>query len=95
MRRINFITSAHPTSPNRLNLHGRGIDAIGPFEIEGELDRETGKATMSKRYADENGGWDWDWSCVMTPFGFVGSWGKEFHRAGWFWLWKRSWSKSD
>ena len=63
-------------------------DRLGFGKIEGSVDRRSGKVPLSMAPAEE-GTWssDWHWSCLMTPFGIVGSYGDDL-LGGWVWLWK-------
>jgi hypothetical protein len=86
MSGIRFSTSRAAADPRRLSLASDGVDGVGPFHLSGEVDPETRSIVMTKRYH----GFGWNWYCVMTPYGIVGSWGEEFW-GGWLWLWKTSW----
>ncbi|CAD6574884.1 MAG: hypothetical protein ASARMPRED_006960 [Alectoria sarmentosa] len=88
MHSIRFVATANSDSPTTLNLHGVGTDGIGSFDLDGKLVPETGQVLLKKVY------WasiTWDWACMMTPMGIVGSWGRSNY-GGWVWLWKTGWT---
>ena len=88
MHSIRFVATANSDSPTTLNLHGVGKDGIGDFDLDGKLVPETGQVLLKKRY------WvsiTWDWACMMTPMGIVGTWGRSNY-GGWVWLWKTGWT---
>ena len=98
MRGIRFMATPFRTGnlENRLKLYTNGVDNpatdnVGPFGLDGQVSQETGKLTLTKRYSAS---FVWDWHCVVTPFGIVGTWGGSGVRrvGGWVWLWKASWS---
>jgi len=69
------------------------LDAVGRFNLSGQIDSSTGKFTMTKHYT---AGFSWPWEGAMTPFGFVGQWGRlGSQRSGFFWLYNRSWCERD
>ena len=90
MHSIRFVAYAQcGGDPTVLTLQGTGEDAVGAFDLEGKLAPETGNINLRKTYS--GGDPVWDWVCVMTPVGIVGSWGEgEF--GGWIWLWKTGWT---
>ncbi|KAF4554746.1 Hypothetical protein D9617_3g018140 [Elsinoe fawcettii] len=65
-------------------------DARGTFDLAGEIDPQSGIASITKQY---RGGLAWPWRPVMTPFGLVSSWGHPTW-GGWVWLWKKEWSET-
>ena len=85
---IRFQTTCQPATraSNVLDLYSPGIDSIGSFNINGSLDRTTGKITANKTYIRYTH-LCWSWTCLVTPFGIVGVWGSD-HWGGWLWLWK-------
>ena len=94
MHGIRFVATAQCGDPIVLSLQGTGKDAIAAFDLEGKLNPETGNISLSKRYS---GGYlTWDWVCIMTPAGIVGSWGQQRSEGGryggWIWLWKTGWT---
>jgi hypothetical protein len=88
---IRFVTRRSNVNSTTLGLSAAGVDSIGGFSLHGEIDVESGVATMRKQYVT---GTAWDWHCVMTPFGIVGSWGRQ-RFGGWFWLWKANWASRN
>jgi hypothetical protein len=93
MSRIRFVTSRHSADSRTLGLSADGIDSVGSFHLQGEINSETGRVIIRKEY-NHGVPWAWDWFSIMTPFGIVGSWGRQ-DWGGWFWLWKTSWSGGD
>lgn len=78
-----------PPDSNWYPISGNGIDAVGKFNLLGEV-RKSNKIFFTKQYATHR----WVWKCTMTPFGMVGNWyySEQDQRAlGAVWLWKRSW----
>ena len=73
-----------------LQLTSKGQDGVGPFTLTGRVSGTTGLLLMNKVY--EGGHPTWNWKGALTPFGIAGSWG-DMSFGGWFWLWKRAWSK--
>jgi hypothetical protein len=71
-------------------LKASGTDNVGGFTLEGTVN-ESGKVKLRKTYIGQDIYWVWDAS--MTPFGIVGTWGRETLPYGDFWLWKREWSQ--
>ena len=92
MHGIRFIATAQCGDPTVISLHGTGADAIGAFDIEGQIAPETGNMNLRKTYS--GGDPAWDWICIMTPVGIVGSWGQRDF-GGWIWLWKTSWTANQ
>jgi hypothetical protein len=80
----------HEEETGSLKLSGRGRDGCGGFQLNGRVGTTTGLVFMEKNY--DGGSPRWWWSAALTPFGIVGSWGG-LTWGGWFWLWKRAWSK--
>jgi hypothetical protein len=93
MTGIRFVTSSRAYDPRKSGLSADGIDGIGAFHLQGEIDSDTGRILMRKQYSVGRG-WGWDWFSMMTPFGIVGSWGSSAS-GGWFWLWKTKWQDGD
>ena len=87
MRGIHFTTRRDPEFPKLVFLKGSGSDRVGPFDVEGCVSDEDGLCDMSKIYGPHL---MWHWQTFMTPFGLVGTWGKDGW-GGWVWLWKASW----
>ena len=92
MHGIRFVTTAQFSDPTVLSLQGTGEDAIGAFDLEGKIARETGNINLRKTYS--GGHPTWDWLCIMTPVGIVGSWGRGAY-GGWIWLWKTGWTANQ
>ena len=92
MHGIHFVATAQHGDPTILSLQGSGEDAIGAFDLEGKLASKTGNINMRKTYS--GGSPAWDWVCIMTPVGIVGSWGQEDF-GGWIWLWKTGWTANQ
>ena len=92
MHGIRFVATAQRGDPTVLSLQGSGEDDIGTFDLEGKLASETGNINLRKTYS--GGSPAWDWVCIMTPVGFVGSWGQEAF-GGWVWLWKTGWTANQ
>lgn len=90
MRGIHFVVTANTDGRGLLVLQSRGEDSVGTFDLEGILAPETGYIAMSKTYS--GGSPMWDWFCVMTSVGIVGSWGGGGTYGGGIWLWKTSWT---
>lgn len=89
MHGIRFATTTNSDSSATIDLHATGEDGVGTFSLDGKLLPVTGQMTFTKRYF---GGFPkWDWACLMTPVGIVGSWGPNGY-GGWIWLWKTGWS---
>lgn len=93
MTGIRFVACEHDTEPKRLFLVAAGIDSVGSFHLQGDIDSETGKVMIMKQYSNGDH-WSWAWHCLMTPFGIVGSWGSR-EWGGWLWLWKTDWLGAD
>ena len=89
MHGIRFVGTTNSDSTTTLNLRGTGEDAVGAFDLEGKLAPETGHLVLRKTYS--GGSPVWDWVCIMTPVGIVGSWGEDIY-GGWIWLWKTGWT---
>ena len=90
MHGIHFVVTTQCSGdPTVLSLQGTGEDAIGAFDLEGKLAPQTGEINLRKTYS--GGDPAWDWVCIMTPLGIVGSWGTEEY-GGWIWLWKTGWT---
>ena len=89
MHGIQFVATPQGGSSRTLKLRATGEDGIQAFDLEGEIVSETGRITLEKRYL--GGHPTWDWVCMMTPMGIVGSWGRN-HFGGWIWLWKVGWT---
>ena len=92
MHGIRFVATAQCGDPTVLSLQGSGEDDIGTFDLEGKLASETGNINLRKTYS--GGSPAWDWVCIMTPVGIVGSWGQEAF-GGWIWLWKTGWTANQ
>ena len=92
MHGIRFIATAQCGDPTVISLHGTGEDAIGAFDLEGKITPETGNINLRKTYS--GGDPAWDWVCIMTPVGIVGSWGQRAY-GGWIWLWKTGWTANQ
>ena len=77
------------SSIDNRRVHAAGMDGVGSFYLDGLIVPD-GKVRLPKRY---HRGPVWRWTCVVTPFGIVGTWGGfNLHSVnGWFWLWKASW----
>lgn len=84
MRGMRFVVSDDPERSWQ-NLQAYGDDGIGTFSLSGRLASDTGEFRMVKAYTD--GTLEWNWTCMMSPFGIVGSWGTN-SLGGWLWLWK-------
>ncbi|MCJ1456474.1 hypothetical protein MMC28_006835 [Mycoblastus sanguinarius] len=91
MHGIRFKATANNDNPATLKLHSSGKDSVAPFDLEGLIVQETGKIMITKTYSEN---FYWHWSCVMTPYGIVGSWGRN-SSGGSVWLWKARWSGSE
>ena len=92
MHSIRFVATAQSSDPTALSLQGTGEDAIGAFDLEGKIAPETGNISLRKTYS--GGSPVWDWICIMTPMGIVGSWGRGEY-GGWIWLWKTGWTTNQ
>lgn len=88
MHGIRFSASANDESPTILCLHATGKDGVGPFDLDGLIEQDSGKVMLTKRYSRIN---IWYWSSIMTPYGIVGTWGGRGY-GGWVWLWKVGWT---
>lgn len=84
MRGMRFVVSDDPERPWQ-TLQANGEDGISTFSLSGRLAPDTGELRMVKAYTD--GTLEWNWTCMMTPFGIVGSWGTN-SLGDWLWLWK-------
>ena len=83
--------TASVSAPGLMPLWARGIDNVGDFTLEGEIDCRRGSFTFVKQYTH---GHRWQWSGMMTPFGMAGKWyGASYSQWGWFWLWKANWTR--
>lgn len=89
MHNISFVATANGDSPTTLNLHGTGEDGESAFALDGFISPRTGQIMLQKVYS--GGHPAWDWTCIMTPMGIVGSWGQSDY-GGWIWLWKVGWT---
>ena len=89
-------TTAHDSLDWVLCLQATGRDSVGDIELDGTMNPDTGLIQMQKRYTQQL---QWQWDCLMTPFGIVGWWGRFDRRdrragqmnpdiGGWVWLWK-------
>ena len=85
MHGIRFEVTQLPTDSTRLNLRAAGTDGVGSFTLDGVLSQKIGYLQMLKAYGSES--LEWRWSCIMTPFGIVGTWGSSDY-GGWVWLWR-------
>ena len=92
MHGIRFVATAQCGDPTVLSLKGTGKDAIDDFDLEGKLAPGTGNINLRKTYS--GGSPTWDWVCIMTPVGIVGSWGLGNY-GGWIWLWKTGWTANQ
>jgi len=82
MHGMRFVVSDHPDG---LSLQTKGDDGRGGFLLYGRMTPDTGEMTLVRAYLDIE--FRWNWTCMMTPFGMVGSWGT-CNYGGWLWLWK-------
>ncbi|KAL6720920.1 hypothetical protein ACLMJK_000019 [Lecanora helva] len=85
MRDVRFTATPDPAHPRIVEFRAIGWDHIGDFKLDGRMNQATGAIKAQKSYNAP--GHQFDWSCLMTPFGIVGSWGA-FPWGGWVWLWK-------
>ena len=92
MQGIRFTSTLLPGDPRIFRLAASGTDGIGPFTLEGAFDSKSGRFSAKKTYTNTLLGWTW--TCMMTPFGIVGTWGSD-NWGGWLWLWKKEWTKLD
>ncbi len=90
MHGIRFVTHVFDDKPTTVNVRATGMDGVGSFDLSGQIDRESGKVVLRKSYSDTH---EWQWCCLMTPYGIVGTWGSGLY-GGWLWLWKASWSEN-
>ena len=91
MHGIRFAATTSSNGSSTIKLEGTGEDGIGHFDLNGSAVPETGQIVLKKVYAVGNV--KWDWACLTTPLGIVGSWGGEYY-GGWIWLWKVGWTSS-
>lgn len=91
MHGIRFVATATSNSPTTLDLHGTGEDGIAAFDLKGKIVPGTGQIFLRKVYS--GGSPTWEWACMMTPVGIVGSWGDQNYYGG-LWLWKVGWTAS-
>lgn len=91
MHGIRFSTSTQIDDPTTLEVYATGMDDLDGFHLTGEISSQTGRVILRKRYAH---GVVWDYFGLMTPFGIVGSWGRDSW-GGWFWLWPVAWSEGS
>ena len=99
MEHVRFKTTAPDRSDWVLDFQATGRDSVGEFELDGSMNPDTGLIQMQKGYTQRL---QWQWDCLMTPFGIVGWWGRPdrpYRRdcwagqanpdvGGWVWLWK-------
>ena len=83
MENIQFTATQGPDLPSVLEFDARGKDAIGRFKLHGRMNQCSGAILAKKTYPSHS----FEWSCLMTPLGIVGSWGTP-PWGGWVWLWK-------
>lgn len=74
-----------------VQVKASGTDNVGNFTLSGEI-WSSGMIDMKKTYVAPTLH-SWDWAAWMTPFGMVGFWGHGQAHYGYFWLWKRAWTK--
>lgn len=86
MRNVRFITNFDPARTPSHSLSARGQDATGQFSLQARLEDESGKISVNQKYAV--GKLRRYWTCMLTPFGIVGTWGEGISFEGWLWLWK-------
>ncbi|KAL9579461.1 MAG: hypothetical protein Q9212_005095 [Teloschistes hypoglaucus] len=86
MRNVRFQANLDPAQPRFVILEAGGRNALGEFSLQGRMEKESGQMTLKQVYT--GGTPKWDWTCMMTPFGIVGSWGDRRQFRGWAWLWK-------
>lgn len=68
-----------------------GVDGVGPFRLEGTVDRLTGRVRLMKMY---EGAHAWCNEGTLTPVGIVGCWGPTAQRPfGFIWMYKREWAR--
>ena len=83
--RLRFQTSRHLQRPDILRLYTCKIKKPD-LVIEGLIHQPTGVAVLILNHTNIIGR---QWHCLMTPFGFVGTWKESSGCGGWIWLWKR------
>ena len=89
MQGVRFVATADQNEQRVTYLQAVGNDAVGAFDLKGRLAPRTGEILLTKTYS--GGSPVWDWVCMMTPVGIVGSWGRADY-GGWIWLWKPAWT---
>jgi hypothetical protein len=82
-----FFTLMRRSGPPKLGViiyfNGRGVDGVGPFNLDGEIFMN-GLVEARKNY--DNGIY-WDWIGTVSPSGMSGTWGNRGDFAGWWWIW--------
>lgn len=86
MHNVRFRVNLDPAQPFFVSLEASGRNGLGEFSLRGRMEKESGQMTLEQVYT--GGTQKWDWTCMMTPFGIVGSWGDRRQFRGWTWLWK-------
>ena len=80
------IAKVEGTASPLIKFHGKGIDAIGIYSMQGRIISRNGRVYMKKHYT--NLGHDWDYDGVILPQGIVGVWSSDEIAKGGFWFWK-------
>ncbi|KAJ7746937.1 hypothetical protein DFH07DRAFT_726048, partial [Mycena maculata] len=73
-------------------FEGSGSDGVGPFNLQGYVDLESGSLEAEKKYVN----FQWKWSGSITAFGLLGRWRSDSVRisrwGGWWWIWPAQWN---
>jgi len=94
---VNFTAHPDPEDPNRLSMVGEnGVDARGPFRLDGYVDRPLAMVYLTKRWVDTTfpahvlrG--------VVTPLGIAGVWAYQRTPGipmGFMWMYKKEWTRA-
>ena len=91
MENVRFKATQDPAQLSVLEFEALGKDYVGNFSLHGRMNQCTGAILAQKTYHSSH---SFEWSCLMTPIGIIGSWGAP-PWGGWVWLWKVPGSSSS